>query len=254
MTNEDSNTATNCLKQEQMLKLVTNGFYKELIKYGIPKRDIITISTYLLDHVIRGNDCKINSEFYNGLFTIRDIEDKWDIEKRLKLKDVSISPLMPEMYSQVAVWLKNHAIKYSFISLFPDSRNGLKEYLDRPNRYFFTIFFDNEPVGVIGADNMDNDSKKLEMKKFIGNTALHGKGIGKLATFLFHYYCFCILNFNKVYIHSGETNIHNINLNSKFGYELEGMFFDEVYIDNESHDVVRMGLLKSRWMEIFSEP
>jgi RimJ/RimL family protein N-acetyltransferase len=41
-------------------------------------------------------------------------------------------------------------------------------------------------------------------------------------------------------------------LNSQLGFELEGIFFEDIVIDEERRDVVRMGLLKSRWEEIFS--
>ncbi len=235
-----------------MLKIITKGFYKELVNYGIHERDIVTISTHLLDYVIKGSKFDKDNEYYNTLFTIKDIVDEWNDGKRLSLKDVSISPLAPHMCSQVAAWLENPAIKYSFIPLFPDSEDVLRQYMMHPNRQYFSISYCNDPVGVIGADNVDADSKKLEMKKFVGNTSLQGKGIGKYATFLFLYYAFFTLGFDKVYIHSGDTNIRNINLNSKFGFELEGIFFEDVRIRNERRDVVRMGLLKSRWVEIFS--
>jgi len=252
MSNGNGNTAVSDLQQDQMLKIITKSFYRELINYGIHEKDVVTISTYLLDCVMKEKVSSRKSEFYSQLFSIKDISDEWTAARKLTLHEVRISPLTPEMYAQVAVWLKNPTIKYSFISLFPDSESGLTQYLNHPRREYFSIFYCNEQVGVIGADNIDVESKKLEMRKFVGNTGLQGKGIGKLATFLFLYYSFCILNFEKIYIHSGDTNIRNINLNSKFGFELEGLFFDDVYVKNERHDVVRMGLLKSRWMEIFS--
>lgn len=254
MNNHRENTVVDELQQEQMRKIVVKSFYKELINYGIQKKDIISISTYLLDCLMSDTILRKDNEYYNTRFSINDINDEWDTDKKLKLQDVSIAPLMPAVYSQVAGWLKNPNIKYSFTHLFPESERELKEYFEDSSRKYFSIYYNNEPVGVIGADNIDKNSKKLEMKKFIGNTDLQGKGIGKLATFLFLYYSFCILKFDKIYIHSGDTNIRNINLNSKFGFELEGMFFEDVYIKNERRDVVRMGLLKSRWMEIFLTP
>jgi RimJ/RimL family protein N-acetyltransferase len=254
MSNDRENTAVDELQQEQMRKIVVKSFYKELINYGIQKKDIITISTYLLDCLMSDSIVRKDNEYYNTHFSINDINDEWDTDKRLKLQDVSITPLMPAVYTQVAGWLRNPSIKYSFIHLFPESERELKEYFEHSSRKYFCIYYNNEPIGVIGADNIDKDSKKLEMKKFIGNADLQGKGIGKLATFLFLYYSFCIMKFNKIYIHSGDTNIRNINLNSKFGFELEGMFIEDVYIRNERRDVVRMGLQKSRWMEIFLTP
>ena len=255
MSDEKEDIIVNDLQREQMLRLITRGFYKELINYGIDKRNIITVSSYLLDYLLKDlKDTTLHKDdaYYNQLFTVKNVKVEWKENHRLIMKEVSISSLKPEMYAQVAVWLGNPAIKYNFIPLFPESESGLKEYFEHSSRNYFTIYYNNEPVGVIGADNIDSESKKLEMRKFVGNTGLQGKGIGKSATFLFLYYSFIIYNIDKVYIHSGDTNIRNIMLNSKFGFELEGIFFDDVLIQRKKKDVVRMGLMKSRWVEIFS--
>jgi len=66
------------------------------------------------------------------------------------------------------------------------------------------------------------------MKELIGRSELRGRGIGKRATFGFLYHTFMIRNFNKVYIHSRDINIRDISLNSRFGFELEGVFLDDV--------------------------
>lgn len=249
----NTNSATNDLKHEQMLKLIAKGFYKELIRYGIDKKDVIKVSTHLLDHLIEGKEhLQENKEYYNRYFSLKNIKDEWNSHKRLAIDDLSISPLHFDMYAQVAIWLRNPSIKYSFITLFPDTESALKKYFEQSTRDYFGIFYKNDPVGVIGADHTDESSRKLEMRKFVGDTSLQGKGIGKRATFLFLYYSFVILNFNKVYIYSRNTNIRNINLNSKFGFELEGVLFEDVALRNKKQDVVRMGLLRSRWLNIFS--
>jgi RimJ/RimL family protein N-acetyltransferase len=61
-----------------------------------------------------------------------------------------------------------------------------------------------------------------------------------------------IRNLNKVYVHSRDINIRNINLNSRFGFELEGIFFDDVKVGDKRQDIVRMALFKSLWVRIFS--
>ena len=80
---------------------------------------------------------------------------------------------------------------------------------------------------------------------------MHGKGIGKRATFLFLYYAFMIRKFEKVYVHSMDTNIRNLNLNARFGFELEGLFLQDITIQNERRDVVRMALLRPVWLGLF---
>ena len=79
-----------------------------------------------------------------------------------------------------------------------------------------------------------------------------GKGIGKRATFAFLYHTFMIRNFEKVYIYSTDVNIRNLNLNSHFGFILEGVFLHEFKVADTRQDVVRMGLMRSHWLEIFS--
>lgn len=240
-------------QQAQMLKLVTKSFYNELMNYGVVKKDVITITSHLLDHVMGRNDVlDTRSEFRNGGFELHNIEDHWQDSEKLIFGDVSIAPLQRSMISQVSSWLQNPIIKYSFVSRFPQHPRELSDYFAATGRKYFGIFNQGRFVGVIGADGMDCSAGKLEMRKFIGDVSLHGRGIGKGATFLFLYYCFKILGFNKVYIHSGDTNISNLNLNSQLGFELEGIFFEDIVIDEERRDVVRMGLLKSRWEEIFS--
>ncbi|HEY6011812.1 MAG TPA: GNAT family protein [Nitrospirota bacterium] len=255
MSGDKENTAITELQKEQMLKLITRNFYRELINYGIDKKDIITASSHLLDYLLKDlkeTTLRKDDEYYNKLFTINNIADEWSASRRFAIKDVSISSLKQEQYPKVAAWLSDTAIKYNFIPPFPESEDRFKDYFDGSNRYYFTIYHDQEPVGIIGAENIDHESGKLEMRKLVGNTNLRGKGIGKFATFLFLYYAFMTLNVEKVYIHSGDANIRNIILNSKFGFELEGIFFDDVLIQSKRKDVVRMGLLKPRWTEIFT--
>ncbi len=106
----------------------------------------------------------------------------------------------------------------------------------------------------MGAENIDSMHQKLEMKKFVGASDYRGKGIGKRASFLFLYYAFMILQFNKVYIQTMDTNIRNINLNHKLGFDLEGIFFQDVQKDGQYFDVVRMSLLKEKWLTIYGVP
>ena len=48
-----------------------------------------------------------------------------------------------------------------------------------------------------------------------------------------------------------DTNIKNININSHFGFNLEGLLYNEVSVDDVFHDVIRMGLLKKKWKQLF---
>lgn len=239
-------------QQAQMLKLITKGFYNELVNYGIKEKDIIMITAHLLDHIMGKKEVVPTENGRLGRdFRVDCIQNNWQQFKKLSIGDISITPLKNSMIRQIADWLDRPMIKYSFVSMFPRSLESLQLYFESNRRQYFGIFYQGRHVGLIGADNLDTDARKLEMRKFIGDPGLHGQGIGKSATFLFLYYCFVIKDFNKVYLHSRDTNINNLNLNSQFGFELEGIFFEDVVIDDEKRDVVRMGLVQARWKEIF---
>lgn len=252
---ENSINEINKKKQEQMLKLVTSSFYKELKNYGVDASDIVTVSVNLLDHITDGTTTdKKSSEYYNDFFTINAVKDKWESNYEICFNGVMIKQLEKSHIKTISKWLANSDINHTFIGLMPKEEDRLENYLlSRPEIKYFAIYYEKEHfVGIIGAENIDHNFKKLEMKKMIGDEQFRGKGIAKSATFLFLYYTFNIMRFNKVYIHSLDTNIGNININSKFGFGLEGILYGEVSINEKYCDVLRMGLLKSTWDDIFS--
>lgn len=242
-------------KQEQILKLVTNSFYKELMNYGVDSSDIVTVSVNLLDHITDGSKSEKNgSDYYNDFFTINEVIDNWEKDKELCFNGVTIRLLQNSHIKHITHWLKSSDIDQTFIGLMPKDEHILVDYLlNGSNNRYFAIYHERDNfVGIIGAENIDHNFKKLEMKKLIGDQQFRGKGIGKSSTFLFLYYAFNIMKFNKVYIYSLDTNIGNININSKFGFGLEGILYGEVYLNKKYRDVLRMGLLKSTWDDIFS--
>jgi RimJ/RimL family protein N-acetyltransferase len=240
-------------RQEQLLKLVAKSFYKELSNYGVDSSDIVTVSLHLLDYVTQnGKPEKIQSSYYRKEFVIKKINDQWKLKEYLQLDSVRIYPLSPKQVSIISKWLKQESIQLTYIDFLPKEESYLTDYLfEEPDRKYFAIEDDNTFMGIMGAENIDLAHRKLEMKKFVGVKNYSGKGIGKRASFLFLYYAFMIMGFNKVYIHTIDTNIRNINLNSKLGFELEGIFFQEIQKSGKFMDVVRMGLLKNRWLRIY---
>ncbi len=238
---------------EQMLKLVAKGFYNELINYGVNQAQIVTVAGHLLDNVIpKGGESAKPVEYYNQLFSIKDVKDEWAAHKRLAVQHVSLAPLDAALTPQIHAWLRAPAIQSSFHQRFPDSPEALRRYFQEPGREYLAIFDEHQFAGIIGAENIDTTAGKVEMRKLVGDSEMHGKGIGKRATFLFLYHIFVVRKFRKVYLHSLDINIRNLNLNGKFGFELEGVFLEDAVLDGHHRDVVRMALSAPVWLELFS--
>jgi len=240
-------------RREQMLELVARGFYNELINYGVRKDEILKVASHLLDNLMaQAKTPGEGIEYYNRIFTLQSVNDEWNDRKQLAVQHVTLRRLQPSIIGKVVEWLKNPAVRESFVPAFPENEADLQKYFVHPTREYFGIYYDDQPVGIVGGENIDPVAGKLEMKKLVGESGLQGKGIGKRATFGFLYYAFMIRNLDKVYIHSRDINIHNINLNSRFGFELEGIFFEDIKVGGKHQDVVRMALFKTLWLKIFS--
>jgi RimJ/RimL family protein N-acetyltransferase len=239
--------------REQMLKLIARSFYKEMVNYGVSTNEVLTVTEYLLDSLQnKGNKTNGSAESDRGFFSIKNICDEWDQKNRLTMQEVGIAAIDTALIPKITDWLKAPKIRESFYPAFPESEEELEQYFRAPHRDYFAILYQQTPVGMIGAENIDPHSSKLEMRKLIGDPGMYGKGIGTRATFLFLYYVFVIRKFRKVYIHSIDINIHNININARFGFELEGVLLEDFKVQEEWRDVVRMSLSRSLWMNLFS--
>jgi RimJ/RimL family protein N-acetyltransferase len=241
-------------QRDQMLKLVAKSFYNELTNYGVSDHEIINMASHLLDNLLAKEKKPAEGvEYYNGIFTLASVRDEWADCKQLAVHHVTLRPLQLADVSKIGAWLKVPAVRESFVPRFPEKQSELRKYFAGPTREYFGIHYDDQLVGIVGGENIDMTAGKLEMKKLVGESGLQGKGIGKRATFGFLYYAFMIRNLNKVYIHSRDINMRNINLNSRFGFELEGLFVDDIIVGDKHQDVLRMALFKPLWLQIFSE-
>jgi RimJ/RimL family protein N-acetyltransferase len=241
-------------QRDQMLKLVAKSFYNELTNYGVREQEIIHMASHLLDNLMAKEKKPAEGvQYYNGIFTLASVRDEWADCKQLAVQHVTLRQLQPLDVSKVSTWLKVPAVRVSFVREFPTKQSELRNYFADPTREYFGIHYDGQLVGIVGGENVDLTAGKLEMKKLVGESGLQGKGIGKRATFGFLYYAFMIRNLNKVYIHSRDINMRNINLNSRFGFELEGVFLNDIILGDKHQDVLRMALFKSLWLQIFSD-
>lgn len=237
------------LKREQLLRLVARGFHRELLKYGVEPAEVMTVATHLLDNLM-SDEAPPASRFLGGSFRVSSVRDEWTNARQLHVGEVSLRPLIDGDMRAVASWLSEPEVRNSFVPAYPEGELALRAYFFDPARDYLTILHEGRAVGVIGAEQLDPLNHKLEMKKLVGE-GLRGKGIGKSATFAFLFYAFLIRGVHKVFVYSRDANIRNLNLNSRFGFELEGIFFEELLDAADRIDIVRMGLLKASWLAIF---
>ncbi|HEU4536545.1 MAG TPA: GNAT family protein, partial [Polyangiaceae bacterium] len=226
------------------------GFFNELVNYGVRNEEIVRVASHLLGNLLEGQR-RLAGAPHDTTFTVDAVADEWQERRRLGVHGVELRPLDRGLLPLVARWLADPAARDGFVPAFPDTEAGLAEHFGRPDVEYFGVHWGGAPVGFIGGENVDPQSGKLEMKKLVGEPELQGKGIGKRATFAFLYYAFAIRGLHKVYIHSRDINVRNIGLNSGFGFELEGVFLEDLRAGDRRADVIRMALLRPIWAALF---
>src|SRR5437867_6278521 len=81
-------------QRDQMLKLVSKGFYNELINYGVRKDEVLRIASHLLDNLLTQEKKPAEGvEYYNGTFTLASVKDEWADRKQLAIQHVMLRPL-----------------------------------------------------------------------------------------------------------------------------------------------------------------
>ena len=85
----------------------------------------------------------------------------------------------------------------------------------------------------------------------MGESGLQGKGIGKRAHVRLPLLCFHDPE-SKQGLHPLARHQHaQYQSQQPFGFELEGVFLDDIAAGDRHQDVLRMALFKSLWLQIF---
>jgi RimJ/RimL family protein N-acetyltransferase len=120
---------------------------------------------------------------------------------------------------------------------------ALEEMIDDPTSVVGMITLaDGVASGAMAVLDVNREQRKAELRKLIGEPGMRGQGYGKAATRLWLRYGLETLNLHKIYLSTLDTNLRNIRLNEHLGFKLEGILHDEVLIDGEYHDVLRMAI------------
>lgn len=243
MTVSKTDIEVSDLQRSQVVRLITRSFVSELMRYGMPRRELVSISTELLDHAMTG---PFDAAPVARHLPMETIVDRWPMDRTVATGNVSLRPAESHDAGLVHGWLSVPATRNAFYTAFPESIEGITELLEDHRSRFCLILAEGKPVGLIGGSVDEASAPKIEMRKLVGEADWRGKGVGKRATMLWLHLMFARHGINKVFLHSLDTNIRNINLNSRFGFELEGILRDEHNINGRFVDVLRMGLTGTR--------
>jgi len=175
-------------------------------------------------------------------------------ENSLKSKNIYLSTLNPSgNLPEYLEGINNKELtKYLEAGKKQHTIEDLQEYIRRMNaskaHKLFGIFLNKTHVhiGNITLDNIDLSNRKSEIGIFLWSH--QGKGYATEAINLLACYAFTSLNLNKLYAGVAVENHASVALFKRCGFVEEGRLKMEFLKDDDYYDVIRFGLLKSKFL------
>lgn len=171
----------------------------------------------------------------------------------LKSKKVTLREMTEKDTPNVIKWRNSPSVVKNFIFRTPLTEKAhLNWYHNRvlTGEVVQFIIVDNESkkdVGSVYLRDIDKVNQKCEYGIFIGEESCRGKGLGTDAAKLILSYAFDTLKMNRVFLRVFADNTAAINSYKHAGFEVEGVFKQDVIIDGVACDMVFMAILRKDW-------
>ena len=237
---------------EKTMEALARSFYKEASAYGFKQADYLRfVNTFLDVSMMNGLNGHGNGHTSEKKLprTSLNILERVGL-KRLKLplagNQVRIRQFHPENdRADFERWIKDEEGRYFLLSRLNAKFISYEQLCNRDRNLLGLITVDDEhPVGLMAYLDFDREQRKAELRKLIGEPEFRGRGLAKEATRLWIEYGLNTLGLKKIYLNTLNTNIRNIRLNEELGFRVEGIMRNEIYFDQNFHDVLRMGMWK----------
>lgn len=151
-------------------------------------------------------------------------------------------------------WINDPEVRRTLDFDYPVSELGTRQWLNRvvldsSRRDFIVCLRDKDiPIGYGGFLNIDIRNSKAESYMGIGDKDYWGKGYAKEIREVLLDYAFQELGLNKVYSYVWAGNEKMVNVNKKFGFEIEGLLKADVFSHGEYRDRYIMSILRKHYL------
>lgn len=139
-------------------------------------------------------------------------------------------------------WIADPEGRYFLLSTASGQSHDVDHLLVSAANLVGMIVHEGRPIGCVAYLDHDGDQRRAELRKMIGERDMRGRGFAREATELWVGYGKGALGLRKIYLNTLATHIGNIKINEELGFRVEGVLRNEVLVDGEPRDVLRMGL------------
>lgn len=216
------------------------SIHKEARRYGFSQLDVVRLINELMDlSSMEGAGEAADQQTTGEQETLAPILEELPITG----ERVCIRPLdYAEDAALFDSWLKDRYGRFFLLSAAQARSAPISELIDDADNHLAIItFLDGTPIGALAFLDHSRQQKRAELRKLIGAVEARGQGLAEEATRLWIRYGIGRLGLQKIYVSTLQTHIRNVKLNEQIGFRVEGLLRNEVSIDGERHDVLRMG-------------
>lgn len=229
---------------DETIKAIASSFLKQAKQYGFSLNDYLKFANVLLDEALKSPPTSKRTE--NKIITYN---NSANLKLPLNTERLVIREMLKKDIPIVKKWLEDEEGKSFLLSRSSGRTDSIEElFEDEFNTFGIITLPDKDPIGIIAYLNVDEMQKKAELRKMIGVPDQRGKGFGNEASKIWIEYGLYSLGLEKIYVTTFNTNIKNIRINEMLGFRVEGLMQNEIKIDGEYHDLLKMNLLKE-WFE-----
>jgi RimJ/RimL family protein N-acetyltransferase len=225
---------------------LARSIYKEASTYGFQQVDIIRLINELMDLCTDSDGSngsptdggRLSANFISG--EISDLPLSGERVLIRKFDEENDRRLLEQ-------WLPDRYGRYFVLSCATAQSITIDALTDSPNNHLGIVtLHDGRPIGAMAYLDHSREQRRAELRKLIGDLDARGQGFAEEATRLWIGYGARALGLEKIYVSTLQTQLANIKLNEHVGFRVEGLLHNEVLIDGERHDVLRMGLILAK--------
>ena len=170
---------------------------------------------------------------------------------------IKLRHLTEDDLEKVLNWrTSEHVTKYMFSDI-EYNLDKQKEWLYKnktdPNKQTWMIVYNDFDIGVISLSDIDLINKRCFFGYYVGEISMRGKGLARHLLCNIQDYVFDNLQMNKLCGDIFAFNEIALKVRKKYGSEIEGVFKQHIYKNGQFHDVLRMAILKEKWLSIREE-
>jgi RimJ/RimL family protein N-acetyltransferase len=228
------------------LETLSRTFYKEATKYGFTNVDYVRYVNLLLDMAMQDRVSEEGGEEKPARAAGGHLHASSEEYGELPLHGNGISVRAFNADSDLPLfdtWLSELSGRYFLLSRTTTERQDIREVVESDKNLLGIITLpDSTPIGSVAFLDHDLVHRKAELRKMIGDPEHRRKGFATKASALWIQYGVHALGLKKIYVNTLNTNVGNIRLNEELGFKIEGVLRNEVFIDGEHRDVLRMSL------------